>query len=129
MGIWNLKKVALAIHELGITDTREGENLAGWIWEEIMVLPISAEIDLSNSQEEKIVEIIYRLSTGEPIQYIAGHAWFYGIKLKVTPDVLIPRPETEELVAWILEDLKNTGHDKIRILDIGTGSGCIAIAL
>jgi release factor glutamine methyltransferase len=59
-----------------------------------------------------------------PVQYILGEAWFDGLLLKVSEDVLIPRPETEELVHWIAED-KRGG----RILDIGTGSGCIAIAL
>lgn len=57
-----------------------------------------------------------------------GHTWFYGLKLKVTSAVLIPRPETEELVHWIISDSK-TPNKVFRILDIGTGSGCIAIAL
>lgn len=62
-----------------------------------------------------------------PVQYIIGKTWFYGLPFYVNNSVLIPRPETEELVSWILEDL----GDKvgINILDIGTGSGCIAIAL
>ncbi|MGD1839897.1 MAG: peptide chain release factor N(5)-glutamine methyltransferase [Thermonemataceae bacterium] len=70
---------------------------------------------------------LQRLVMQEPIQYIIGEAYFYGRKFNVSPDVLIPRPETEELVAWLLT---NTPVDKpLRILDVGTGSGCIAITL
>lgn len=69
-----------------------------------------------------------RLLKQEPIQYILEKASFYGLSLKVSPDTLIPRPETEELVSWILSDFKNE-KNTIRALDIGTGSGCIALAL
>ena len=74
----------------------------------------------------QIREIINRLSRFEPLQYILGETEFYGLTIKVTPAVLIPRPETEELVDWIIRDctLTNPG-----ILDIGTGSGCIPISL
>ncbi|HZV68301.1 MAG TPA: peptide chain release factor N(5)-glutamine methyltransferase [Saprospiraceae bacterium] len=129
MGIWNLKKVAGAISDLDISDGREAENLAGWVWEEIMGFSSADEINTTPDQEEKITSSIKRIAAGEPVQYIAGHAWFYGMRLNVTPDVLIPRPETEELVAWIIEDVKNIPSKDIRILDIGTGSGCISIAL
>jgi len=71
-------------------------------------------------------EIEARLLKNEPVQYILGQADFYGLKLKVSPAVLIPRPETEELVYWILE---NKGIENPTILDIGTGSGCIPITL
>ncbi len=67
-----------------------------------------------------------RLITGEPVQYVLGQADFFGLTLAVDPSVLIPRPETEELVDWILKDM---GEQPVRILDIGTGSGCIALAL
>ena len=71
----------------------------------------------------KFLQIIEDLKTRKPLQYILGETTFYGLKLKVNEYTLIPRPETEELVAWILqEDFKSA-------LDIGTGSGCIAIAL
>ncbi len=129
MGIWNLRKMISVLKELKIAESRETENLAGWVWEEIMGFSTNTELSLTQDQEKKIEVICRRISTGEPVQYIAGHAWFYGMKLKVTSDVLIPRPETEELVAWILEDLKNVEKKEIRILDIGTGSGCIPIAL
>ena len=81
---------------------------------------------LDSSSVNEIREIVNRLKQSEPIQYILGETEFYGIRLKVTPAVLIPRPETEELVQWIdkLNILKSPA-----ILDIGTGSGCIALAL
>ncbi|MEM8585920.1 MAG: peptide chain release factor N(5)-glutamine methyltransferase [Bacteroidota bacterium] len=67
-----------------------------------------------------------RLLAGEPLQYVTGIADFYGLQLRVSPDVLIPRPETEELVEWVLAEY---GADEIRVLDLCTGSGCIALAL
>ena len=70
---------------------------------------------------------INRLKAGEPVQYVTGIADFYGLQLEVTPAVLIPRPETEELVEWILEE-----HPKdtlLTVVDLGTGSGCIPLAL
>lgn len=67
---------------------------------------------------------------GKPLQYIVGKEWFYGLPLKVTPDTLIPRPETEELVHAALQHLQTEkGAESLRILDIGTGSGAIAIAM
>jgi release factor glutamine methyltransferase len=74
----------------------------------------------------QITEIINRLILFEPIQYILGETEFYGSVLKVNPSVLIPRPETEELVEWIIRENKLPAPS---ILDIGTGSGCIPIAL
>ena len=63
------------------------------------------------------------------MQYIIGKTDFYGLSLKVNQQVLIPRPETEELVDWIICEVKKEQKPDIKILDIGTGSGCIAIAL
>ena len=71
--------------------------------------------------------IISRLLTYEPIQYILGTTSFFGFEFKVDSNVLIPRPETEELVAWILKQTDSSQSRKI--LDIGTGSGCIAVSL
>lgn len=82
--------------------------------------------ELSDTEKEQIKQIVQRLKDSEPIQYILGEALFYGITFQVTPAVLIPRPETEELVELILQDYKDK---EARILDIGTGSGCIAITL
>jgi len=82
---------------------------------------------VSGKKYDKFQVAIERLKLYEPIQYIIGDTEFYGLEFKVNPSVLIPRPETEELVAWIID-----GHKKkqqISILDIGTGSGCIAVTL
>ena len=72
---------------------------------------------------------LQRLLNYEPIQYIIGSTEFFGLQFVVTPATLIPRPETEELVQWILEDVNSLEQETSRILDIGTGSGCIAISL
>lgn len=72
-----------------------------------------------------------RLLRGEPVQYVVGFAWFYGFKFKVNNSVLIPRPETEELVEWVLETAKQRqkAYKKVSVLDIGTGSACIPVTL
>lgn len=81
---------------------------------------------LSGSSLRKAKQIVSRLKNGEPIQYITGKTEFYGLPFKVTPFVLIPRPETEELVEWILSENR---AENCLVLDIGTGSGCIAVTL
>ena len=74
-------------------------------------------------------KVILKLQKQMPLQYILGKGYFHGLTLKVNEKVLIPRPETEELVNWILEDNNLLEKPKKIVLDIGTGSGCIAIAL
>lgn len=81
---------------------------------------------LSSLERKKTEDIARRLKRGEPIQYILGKTEFYGMSFLVTPDVLIPRPETEELVEWVLAGGQ---PPDCSILDIGTGSGCIAVTL
>lgn len=112
-------------------------SLAWWTMEEITGLSRTQlqlgckDTTFSPYMQEKLREIIARLLHFEPIQYIFGHTLWYGLDLKVTPATLIPRPETAELVERIsnfkfqISDFKSP----IRVLDIGTGSGCIAIAL
>lgn len=84
------------------------------------------DIHLSEDDEQKLKNIINRLCNDEPIQYILGKARFYGEDFQVTPDVLIPRPETEELIELIF---RQHPTPPARILDIGSGSGCIPITL
>jgi len=87
-------------------------------------IALNPENEISDEAAEKFQKAILRLQNHEPIQYIIGETEFYGLPFKVNNSTLIPRPETEELVEWILsEKILNT------ILDIGTGSGCIAISL
>jgi len=85
-------------------------------------------IEVSNNDKVKFQNAIERLKNHEPIQYIIEKTEFYDLPFKVSNNVLIPRPETEELVDWIISKFKSQ-KAKIRILDIGTGSGCIAISL
>ncbi len=75
----------------------------------------------------KIMAAARRCALREPVQYVTGCTDFYGLRLKVTPDVLIPRPETEQLVEAVLGPM--SGTQRPRVLDIGTGSGCIALAI
>ena len=83
---------------------------------------------LTCTQLEDIDAITERLKRNEPVQYVLGEAWFAGMKFKVNKNVLIPRPETEELVDWI-EESQNSGVKSQNIIDIGTGSGCIPITI
>lgn len=92
--------------------------------------------ELEDTDIRKLECLAERIADGEPVQYAIGYTDFCGLRINVGPGVLIPRPETEELVGWIQEELssatcKNNISDKpfVRILDIGTGSGCIALAL
>lgn len=82
---------------------------------------------LSESQQQKLNEIISRINAEEPVQYILGSSYFYGRKFNVNPSVLIPRAETEVLIEEILKEVDPFSPGAI--LDIGTGSGCIAITL
>lgn len=87
---------------------------------------LSRDVEPDPCQRKKTEEIVARLKRSEPLQYILGETEFDGIKIGVNPSVLIPRPETEELVQWISESVS---EEPPTILDIGTGSGCIALAL
>lgn len=80
--------------------------------------------ELSRDNRNALAKIMKRLETGEPVQYVLGECEFYGRMFCVRPGVLIPRPETEELVEWVISEQK-----QCRILDIGTGSGCISVSL
>lgn len=83
---------------------------------------------LSPEERQEWTDIAHRLAKKEPVQYVLGEADFYGRVFKVTPHTLIPRPETAELVDWIVTDHNRNACGK-KILDIGTGSGCIALSL
>ncbi|MFV0391814.1 MAG: peptide chain release factor N(5)-glutamine methyltransferase [Paludibacteraceae bacterium] len=91
-------------------------------------LLVQNRLVLNKKQRKVGEEFIERLKTSEPIQYILGEVEFYGLRFKVNSAALIPRPETEELVEWIVDDL-NHCSTKATLLDIGTGTGCIPISL
>lgn len=89
---------------------------------------LQADKHLSDKELLSLKAALARLLNQEPIQYVLEEAVFYDLKLRVTPATLIPRPETEELVSWILSDWQHT-NQSIRAVDLGTGSGCISLAL
>lgn len=118
----------------GLTDSYpvgEITALTRIIATEILGIPqmtffLKDNVELTHEQEATLEDAIKRLQKYEPIQYIQGYSDFCGLRFKVTPATLIPRPETSELVEWIVSDNINK---TVSILDIGTGSGCIAASL
>lgn len=89
----------------------------------------SPERELSDKEADAFERLVERRIDGEPLSYITGHREFYGLDFLVTPDVLVPRHETEFLVEAVLEYAQRRGGDALTIADIGTGSGCITVAL
>ena len=116
-------------------DEMEAESFFYFILEnqrQLRRIDLALIIDLHFSVDEILIwnEILYKLKLEIPIQYILGTTHFYGLEFNVNENVLIPRPETEELVEWIISSAVNMPKFKnTKILDIGTGSGCIAISL
>ncbi|HUS00799.1 MAG TPA: peptide chain release factor N(5)-glutamine methyltransferase [Chitinophagaceae bacterium] len=130
-----------------IYDEREANNIADWVFESIaggtrLDRISNKQQAISSSTIQQLNNALQQLLQHKPVQYVLGDAWFYKMKLKVNEHVLIPRPETEELVEWVVEEIRNkkseiskkvaklTPHNsQLTLLDIGTGSGCIAIAI
>ncbi|HEY8690265.1 MAG TPA: peptide chain release factor N(5)-glutamine methyltransferase [Chitinophagaceae bacterium] len=132
-----------------IYDKRESENITDWVFESIGGIKRLHRISdkqkqLNNTLVEQLNAALQQLLAHKPVQYVLGEVWFYKMKLLVNEHVLIPRPETEELVEWVVEDVQRTMYEVrskknlniqhrtsniVHLLDIGTGSGCIAIAL
>lgn len=93
-------------------------------------LALNPDFEISENDKVRWQNILTELKTQKPIQYILGETEFYGLKFLVNENVLIPRPETEELVELILKSTKEEGQStNLKVIDIGTGSGCIAISL
>lgn len=131
----------------GIYEESEARNIAGLAIEHATSLSkadrlLKKDWALSARQLEQLQQDLQRLQQHEPIQYVMNKAWFYGMELFVDNAVLIPRPETEELVEWIVKDVGASGMDvferkpmeadettTLKILDVGSGSGCLALAL
>ena len=101
------------------------EHYTGW---NQLQQAVNKDQALEPAVETQLQDAVNTLKTGMPIQYIIGKAWFMGHEYRVNENVLIPRPETEELVEWVIE-YANIIDKPLQILDIGTGSGCIPIAL
>ncbi len=97
-------------------------------WNKI-TLHLNQEKTISENQEKEFLSALLLLKTGKPYQYILGKSIFFGHTFFVNENVLIPRPETEELIEFIISHLSQKKHLPLKILDIGTGSGCIPILL
>ncbi|MES2373525.1 MAG: peptide chain release factor N(5)-glutamine methyltransferase [Bacteroidota bacterium] len=115
-------------------DEREAVNITDWVMEHITGKKridrlLDKQAMLTTSQEVQLDTILQELATHKPIQYVLGEAWFAGMKFLVNEHVLIPRPETEELVDWIVGESKKSKIKNQKLLDIGTGSGCIPVSL
>lgn len=127
------QQINYIISELrGFYPEEELRELAYWILEESTGMTrteilFGCKDTKKNVYAQEIEVILQKLRAHEPIQYVFGHTEWMGLDLRVTPATLIPRPETAELVEWVLHVADK--HRPLRVLDIGTGSGCIAIAL
>lgn len=117
-----------------IYDERESANIANWVIEHITGFSkidriINKQFELNASQQQQLENYTQQLLRHVPVQYVLQEAWFCNYKFYVDKNVLIPRPETEELVDWLVEDYQKKEKKEFNIMDIGTGSGCIAIAI
>ena len=116
-----------------IQDDSEAGQTTDWVMEHVTGSKKTERMlyknePLSTDEEARVKDYTARLLQQEPVQYILNESWFCGLRFYVGKNVLIPRPETEELVEWVIANCKFP-VDELRILDIGTGSGCIGIAL
>jgi release factor glutamine methyltransferase len=125
------QQLTTSLYEL--YDNREAANIADWVMEHVTGM---RKIDrimhkqslLSPERVDQLQQYTRELLTHKPVQYVLHEAWFYGMAFYVDENVLIPRPETEELVEWIVSSLQPP-TSYLSILDIGTGSGCIPVSL
>ena len=124
-------KLELKILMAQLYDASEARNIVRYVFDDYLMSGISCDADapMDIITQHQYTDVKEKLLQSMPVQYVVGFAWFYDVKLKVNNTVLIPRPETEELVEWILEDTKTSRNEKKSVLDIGTGSGCISIVL
>jgi release factor glutamine methyltransferase len=110
-------------------DAGEAASVARIVLEDVFEIRGAGSKLFQEKDIQKLAGISERLKNGEPVQYVVGEADFFGLRFKVNPAVLIPRQETESLVAWVLEYLKSARLEKPAVLDIGLGSGCIGVTI
>ena len=120
----------------GVYETREAATISDWVLEKITGLQkidriVKMDLKLTAAAEAALIKYTAELVAHRPVQYVLEEAHFQGLIFYVNENVLIPRPETEELVEWILADVQapQAAFRDISVLDIGTGSGCIAVSL
>jgi release factor glutamine methyltransferase len=125
-----------------IYEDREADNISDWVFENVTGLKTwkrreNKNEELNATHFKTIDKYLKELLEHKPVQYVLKEAWFYKLKFFVDENVLIPRPETEELIEWIISDFKKERNSKpampdstqANVIDIGTGSGCIAVSL
>jgi len=131
------------LQQLGtIYNTSEAAVITDWVFEKMAALKradviVNPDKNMLHEHLAQLNNCLAQLLQHKPVQYVLGEAWFYNMKLKVNEAVLIPRPETEELVKLVVDDWKPViqnnlaaeDNQRLTVLDIGTGSGCIAIAI
>lgn len=115
-------------------DQREAQSIIDLLLEEVCHVSrveriLHPDLILSPEHAQRLDDCAGKLRQGTPVQQVLGYEWFCGQRFRVTPDVLIPRPETAELVDWICADVQAANNRHLSILDMGTGSGCIALSL
>jgi len=115
-------------------DQREAANIADLVIEAVTGQKkidriVYKDLLVNEVQQQELHKIGTELLEHRPVQYVLGQVWFRDMQLRVNESVLIPRPETEELVDWIIKDIQASGKTELSLLDIGTGSGCIPIAV
>ena len=121
-----------------IYEKREAANITDWVFENItgfkkLERSINRNVELGKGVMQKLQIYLAELLQYRPVQYVLNEAWFYKMKFYVNEHVLIPRHETEELIEWIVEDVRSLKYDvrygEFKVLEIGTGSGCIAVSI
>ena len=121
-----------------IYEKREAANIADWVFEKVtgfkrLERSLNRDVELEKDAIQKLHKYLAELLQNKPVQYVLNEAWFYKMKFYVNENVLIPRPETEELVEWLVGDVRslmyNVGYGEFKVLEIGTGSGCIAVSI
>ncbi len=117
-----------------VYENREAANIADLIMAFITgkqrtVRLLDKQVPLSEAALRKLESFTSQLLQNRPVQYVLGECWFAGERLLVNENVLIPRPETEELANWVVTDLQQTNAKGFKLIDIGTGSGCIPLAV
>jgi release factor glutamine methyltransferase len=118
----------------GLYDEAEAINISDWVMESLtgknrLQRSLDTSLSLSETEQVTLEKYLVELMEYRPVQYVLGESYFYGMKLFVDERVLIPRPETEELADWIVKYAHQQQIKQPAVLDIGTGSGCLALAV